>query len=77
MEQLVADDKRKVALVTGAAGSMGLATAEGLLEDGYAVVMGDVDGDKLWDRMPIRCPSTSPAMRRLRPRCCAPKARWG
>jgi 3-oxoacyl-[acyl-carrier protein] reductase len=43
----VAGDKRKVALVTGAAGSMGLATAKGLLEDGYAVVMGDLDAGKL------------------------------
>ena len=39
--------KKKVALVTGAAGSMGLATAKGLIEDGYAVVMGDVDSAKL------------------------------
>jgi 3-oxoacyl-[acyl-carrier protein] reductase len=38
---------RKIALVTGAAGSMGLATAKGLLEDGYAVVMGDLDAAKL------------------------------
>jgi 3-oxoacyl-[acyl-carrier protein] reductase len=40
-------DKKKVALVTGAAGSMGLATAKGLLEDGYAVIMGDIDANKL------------------------------
>jgi 3-oxoacyl-[acyl-carrier protein] reductase len=43
----VAGEKRKVALVTGAAGSMGLATAKGLLEDGYAVVLGDLQADKL------------------------------
>jgi 3-oxoacyl-[acyl-carrier protein] reductase len=40
-------EKKKVALVTGAAGSMGLATTKGLLDDGYAVAMGDVDAGKL------------------------------
>jgi 3-oxoacyl-[acyl-carrier protein] reductase len=34
-------------LVTGAAGSMGLATAKALLEDGYSVVMGDLDAGRL------------------------------
>jgi 3-oxoacyl-[acyl-carrier protein] reductase len=43
----VAGEKRKVALVTGAAGSMGRATAKGLLEDGYTVVMGDHEAAKL------------------------------
>jgi 3-oxoacyl-[acyl-carrier protein] reductase len=43
----MAGEKRKVALVTGAAGTMGLATAKGLLEDGYAVVMADVDAARL------------------------------
>jgi 3-oxoacyl-[acyl-carrier protein] reductase len=43
----LADEKRKVALVTGAAGTMGLSTAKGLLEDGYAVVMADVDAARL------------------------------
>lgn len=43
----MAGDKRKVALVTGAAGSMGLATAKALLEDGYSVVMADVNGERL------------------------------
>jgi 3-oxoacyl-[acyl-carrier protein] reductase len=43
----VAGEKRKVALVTGAAGTMGLATAKGLLEDGYAVVMADLDAGRL------------------------------
>ncbi|HEX2114794.1 MAG TPA: SDR family NAD(P)-dependent oxidoreductase [Alphaproteobacteria bacterium] len=40
-------EKKKVALVTGAAGSMGFATTKALLDDGYAVVMGDLDANKL------------------------------
>lgn len=43
----MAGGERKVALVSGAAGTMGLATAKGLLEDGYTVVMADVDAARL------------------------------
>ncbi|HEX6981013.1 MAG TPA: SDR family NAD(P)-dependent oxidoreductase [Alphaproteobacteria bacterium] len=41
--------KRKVALVTGAAGTMGLATVKFLLEDGFVVVMVDLDEKRLKD----------------------------
>jgi 3-oxoacyl-[acyl-carrier protein] reductase len=37
----------KVALVTGAAGAMGLATVRFLLDDGYRVVMADIDAERL------------------------------
>src|SRR5687768_17125909 len=40
-------EKKKVALVTGAAGTMGLATSKVLLEDGYAVALGDIDEARL------------------------------
>ena len=36
----------KVALVTGAAGGIGAATAEVLAEHGAAVVIGDIKGDE-------------------------------
>jgi 3-oxoacyl-[acyl-carrier protein] reductase len=37
----------KVALVTGAAGGLGLATSKALLEDGFTVAMADLDTKKL------------------------------
>lgn len=37
----------KVALVTGAAGGLGVATARMLVDEGYAVAMADVNGDAL------------------------------
>ncbi len=37
----------KAALVTGAAGGLGLAVARMLAEEGYKVAMGDLPGDKL------------------------------
>jgi len=37
----------KTALVTGAAGSLGLATAQALAADGLKVVMADIDADRL------------------------------
>lgn len=40
-------DKRKIAMVTGAAGTMGLATAKMLLEDGFEVVLADLDAARL------------------------------
>ena len=41
------DDKQKIALVTGAAGVLGLETARGLAADGYRVVMVDLDQNRL------------------------------
>ena len=41
------DDKQKIALVTGAAGVLGLETAKGLAADGYRVVMVDLDRNRL------------------------------
>jgi len=38
---------RRIAIVTGAAGGLGLATTRVLIEDGYDVVMVDLGGDKL------------------------------
>ena len=38
-------DDRKIALVTGAARGIGLGCAEALAEDGYRVVLVDIDGD--------------------------------
>ena len=40
-------DNRKTALVTGAAGGIGLATARRLAEDGFHVVMTDMDEARL------------------------------
>jgi 3-oxoacyl-[acyl-carrier protein] reductase len=40
-------DATKVALITGAAGVLGRATARALLEDGLRVVLADLDGDGL------------------------------
>jgi 3-oxoacyl-[acyl-carrier protein] reductase len=40
-------ETKKVALVTGAAGGMGVATCKALLEVGYAVALGDVNEGKL------------------------------
>ncbi len=39
--------KEKVALVTGAAGGLGLATSKALLEDGFTVAMADLNAQKL------------------------------
>jgi NAD(P)-dependent dehydrogenase (short-subunit alcohol dehydrogenase family) len=39
----------KLALITGAAGGLGLATTKGLLASGATVVMVDLDGDRLRD----------------------------
>jgi len=39
--------KRKVALVTGAAGGLGMATSKALLEDGFTVAMADLNAQKL------------------------------
>jgi 3-oxoacyl-[acyl-carrier protein] reductase len=39
--------RRKVAMVTGAAGVMGLAVAKAFLEDGVTVALADLDGAKL------------------------------
>jgi 3-oxoacyl-[acyl-carrier protein] reductase len=39
--------KGKVALVTGAAGGLGLATSKALLEDGFTVAMADLNAQKL------------------------------
>lgn len=41
------EDKLKLALVTGAAGVLGAETAKMLAEDGYRVVLVDIDADKL------------------------------
>lgn len=41
------DDNRPVAVVTGAAGGIGLAISRRLAEDGFAVVMTDIDADRL------------------------------
>jgi 3-oxoacyl-[acyl-carrier protein] reductase len=38
---------RKVALVTGAAGGLGLATSKALVEDGFAVAMVDLNAERL------------------------------
>jgi 3-oxoacyl-[acyl-carrier protein] reductase len=43
----VNNKRRKVAMVTGAAGVMGLAVAKAFLEDGVAVALTDLDGAKL------------------------------
>ena len=40
-------DNQKLALLTGAAGVLGSATARGLIADGYRVVMVDIDGNQL------------------------------
>ncbi len=40
-------DQQKLALVTGAAGALGLAISTALIGDGYRVVMVDLDRDKL------------------------------
>lgn len=41
------EQRAKTAIVTGAAGSMGVATVEGLLRDGIRVAMVDIDGEGL------------------------------
>jgi 3-oxoacyl-[acyl-carrier protein] reductase len=41
------EDKLKLALVTGAAGVLGLATARALADDGYRVIMADIEREKL------------------------------
>jgi 3-oxoacyl-[acyl-carrier protein] reductase len=41
------EDKIKLALVTGAAGALGLATSRTLVDDGYRVILVDLDQNKL------------------------------
>ncbi len=41
------EDKIKLALVTGAAGALGLATSRTLIVDGYRVILVDLDQNKL------------------------------
>ncbi|MGI9536487.1 MAG: SDR family NAD(P)-dependent oxidoreductase, partial [Desulfocapsaceae bacterium] len=40
-------DEQKLALVTGASGVLGLATVRALIDDGYRVIMVDLDQEKL------------------------------
>jgi 3-oxoacyl-[acyl-carrier protein] reductase len=55
-------DPRKIALVTGAAGVTGMATAKALKEDGYTILLADIDGSDLESKCALLGTSAHPVI---------------